>query len=416
MSNKPQALYVGVDWGDQTHVAWWTDGTHQGTAKVRQAPESIAKWVDFLREKFPQHQVMIALEQSRGALFVGLADYPELELYPINPKQLANYRKAFYPSGGKNDPNDAELLADFLKNHHGKLRPWTPEDEQTRRIAEMSELRRKLVDDRKRVVSVLMSSLKIYFPQALTLVPHSLHHPFGLDLLHRWPDLRTLQRVHPRTLRKFLAEHGMKNKEQQTQFIEAVRSARPLTRNQAIVRARARYVQTLSKQIRELNKAIADFDEELHQLVASHNDEQLFRSLPGAGDALVPRLIAVFGSDRERYESAQEVQCRTGIAPLIYQSGKSRFVAKRIACPKFTRQTFHEFADHARRWSPWSRAFYDMKRAAGMKHQAAVRALAFKWIRIIFRMWKTRTNYSEADYIRRLEQSNSPVVKFLESR
>ena len=43
--------------------------------------------------------------------------YDFLVLFPINPKQLADYRKALYPSGAKSDPTDAELLARFLREH-----------------------------------------------------------------------------------------------------------------------------------------------------------------------------------------------------------------------------------------------------------------------------------------------------------
>ena len=48
-----------------------------------------------------------------------------VELFPINPKQLARYRDALYPSGGKDDPVDAELAARFLIHHRDRLRsPW----------------------------------------------------------------------------------------------------------------------------------------------------------------------------------------------------------------------------------------------------------------------------------------------------
>jgi len=127
------------------------------------------------------------------------------------------------------------------------------------------------------------------------------------------------------------------------------------------------------------------------------------------------RLIAAFGSDRDRYHSAEEVQCYSGIAPVTRRSGKTLHVSSRYACPKFLKQTFHEFADHARKWSRWSAAYYRQKREAGCKHQAAVRALAFKWIRIMFRLWKTHSTYDETRYIQQLKQTNSPLVKYLET-
>jgi transposase len=416
MPGKEHVLFVGIDWADEEHaVGWISSDGQQGQESFQQEPQAIAEWVASLHARFPNQQVRIALEQSRGALIAGLAGFAQLELYPINPKQLACYRKAVYPSGGKNDVDDAALLAQFLRHHQQQLRVWQPDDAQTRQIAELAELRRTLVEERKRLVSQLTSSLKLYFPLALTLSQRALHQELMLELLERWPALEQLQRAHPKTLRTFLSKHRVKNQDRQSKFINTVRAATPLTKDQAIIQPRSMYVQTLVRQIRELNKAIGQFDEQLQHLVPSHPDQHLFRSLPGAGDALVPRLIAAFGSDRGRYQSAQQMQNYSGIAPITKQSGKSLYVHKRIACPKFLRQTFHEFANHARKWSPWSRAFYNMKRAAGMKHNAAVRALAYKWIRIIYRLWKTRTTYCEATYLEQLQRKNAPLLNFLKT-
>ena len=414
---SPPTLFIGIDWADQEHVVCLLDAGNntQMIESFQQDPDEIAKWIISLKERFPQHRLLIALEQSRGALMAGLAGFTQLELFPINPKQLANYRKVLYPSCGKNDPDDALLLAKLLKEHQQQLRPWQLDSVETRQIAEMTELRRKLVEERNRVVLRLNSSLKGYFPLVLQLSKRELHNELIIDLLRCWPTLKKLKRVHPDTLRKFLSEHGMKNDTQQTEFINTVRAATPLTKDDALIEPRAMYVKSLAQQIRDLNKAIAEFDDELQTLTAQHPDQELFRSLPGAGDALVPRLIAAFGSDREKYTSAQQLQSYSGIAPITRQSGKSKQVCKRLACPKFLRQTFHEFADHARKWSNWSKAFYKMKRAQGTKHHAAVRALAYKWIRIIFRMWQMKTNYNEAQYVQQLKRNKSPILQFLES-
>ena len=174
-------------------------------------------------------------------------------------------------------------------------------------------------------------------------------------------------------------------------------------------------LETLAHEPEAIANWVAEFDEELRKAVVVRPDYALFSALPGAGAALVPRLVAAFGSDRDRYESAAEMQNKSGIAPVTRKSGKSHVVKRRYACPKFLRQTFHEFASHARRWSAWSKAFYDMKRAAGFKHHATLRALAYKWIRIMFRLWKTNTIYSEKTYQQRLVAKNSPLVKFLKT-
>lgn len=413
---SPQnVLIVGWDWGEEQHALWLISPTGTSAQTLPHEPEAILEWAESLPQRFPGLRVLIALEQSRGPVIAALCGCEGLELYPLNPRQLASYRDSVSPSGAKDDPGDARLLAEFLQHRRGQLRRWQPDAAETRRLGELSTLRRTLVEERKRLALQLTSSLKQYFPLILKLAGRGLCSDRNLDLLRRWPTLAELKRVHPRTLRAFLAEHGLRNADQQTEFIDAVRAAVPLTRDKALIEPRARYVQFLAAQIQHAQQAIAGFDDELRQVVAAHPDEPLFRSLPGAGDALVPRLIVAFGSDRNRYQAAEDVQCYSGIAPVTIRSGKSQRIAKRTACPKFLRQTFHEFADHARKWSRWSKAFYRMKRQAGFKHHAAVRALAFKWIRILFRLWQSRTTYSETDYIQRLRTHNSPVIHFLET-
>ncbi len=65
----------------------------------------------------------------------------------------------------------------------------------------------------------------------------------------------------------------------------------------------------LAGQIQDLSNTIEQLEEEIATAVAAHPDDKIFRALPGAGDALGPRLIAAFGSDRDRYDSAEEIQC-----------------------------------------------------------------------------------------------------------
>jgi transposase len=124
-------------------------------------------------------------------------------------------------------------------------------------------------------------------------------------------------------------------------------------------------------------------DQQIELLVASHPDRAVFASLPGAGPVMVPRLIVAFGTRRERFDSAFQMQCYSGIAPITEASGKR--VHFRWSCPKFLRQTFHEFAFLPTRSSGWAQAYYQRQRDREQSHPAAVRALAYKWIRIIFR-------------------------------
>jgi len=50
---------------------------------------------------------------------------------------------------------------------------------------------------------------------------------------------------------------------------------------------------------------------------------------------------------------------------------------------------------------------------AGKKPQIARRALAYKWLRIIYRCWKDRVPYNEEKYIQRLKDTGSPLAKLI---
>jgi Transposase IS116/IS110/IS902 family len=133
-------------------------------------------------------------------------------------------------------------------------------------------------------------------------------------------------------------------------------------------------------------------------------------SLPGSQYKKAPRLVAALGSQRDRYASATEVQKYSGIAPVTERSGKKKWVHFPWACSKFLRQSFHEWAGHSIGQSVWARAYYQRQRERGKEHHAAVRALAFKWIRVVFRCWQDRVAYDETRYLAALARRGSHLT------
>ena len=143
----------------------------------------------------------------------------------------------------------------------------------------------------------------------------------------------------------------------------------------------------------------------------SHEDAFIFSSLPGAGPVVNARLLAAFGSDRSRYASADDMEKYSGIAPVVKASGNSRIVQRRFARPLFLHQSFMEYSDQSLRHCGWAKEFYRRQRQKGKGHYCAVRALAFKWIRIIFRCWQKREAYDEEKYLASLRRRRSPLVE-----
>jgi len=166
----------------------------------------------------------------------------------------------------------------------------------------------------------------------------------------------------------------------------------------------------LAQQLLVLLSAITQVEKAIAELFPPHPDHALWDSFPGAGAALAPRLLAAFGADRQRFASAVEVQQFAGIAPVTESSGKNCWVHWRWACPQFLRQTLHEFAGCSIPQSAWAKAYYQQQRDRGKSHHAAVRALAFKWIRILYRCWKDHTAYDEHRYLEALARHGSPLL------
>src|SRR2546428_295433 len=279
-------------------------------------------------------------------------------------------------------------------------------------MIEHFELEQKpaVLHERVALTNRLTSLLKQYFPQALEWVG-DLPSVQACDFLTQWPTLAAVQRARPSTIRQFYRAHNCRKADVIEARLAAIASARPLTTDAAVVEPLSLSVQTYATQLRALIAAIQTFDDRIAQGFAEHADHDAFTSLPGAGDVCAPRLAAAFGTDRSRWDSAAELQAHSGIAPVTERSGKTLWVHHRLACPKFVKQTFHEFADQSIRFSRWARVYYDQQRARGNDHHAALRALAYKWIRILFRCWKERTPYDEDTYIDALRRRGSPLAK-----
>ena len=337
--------------------------------------------------------------------------YDFITLYPINPSTLSRYREAFSPSRHKDDITDAAYLAELLAHHREHLRVWHPDDEQTRTLRYLVEHRRRLVDDRTRTSNRMTSLLKCYFPQVLDWFP-SIHTMMVCDFLLRWPSLDKLRRVRRGTILNFFREHNSVRKETIERRVEAIRQSQPLVTDQAVIASSVLMMRALASQMKATLAAITEFDTEIAALCAVNQEFALLKSLPGAGPNYAARLAVALGTNRERWQSADELACLSGIAPVIERSGKSCRVRWRYFCPKFLRQSFHEYAGESVRHSFWARAYYEQQRARGKSHQAATRALAFKWIRIIYRCWKTRTAYDEVKYLDGLRKKGSSLLNY----
>ncbi|MCA1602483.1 MAG: IS110 family transposase [Acidobacteria bacterium] len=407
----PFAALIGIDWSDAKHDICLVE-TATGTQElsvVTHTPESLNEWARALRSRFGGAPVAVCLEQSRGSLIYALLKYDFIVLYPINPKTLARFREAFTPSRAKDDPRDAAYLVELLLHHRDRLKAWMPDSEQTRTLQLLVEHRRRLVGDQTRISNRMAALLKGYFPQVLEWFP-DIRTPLVCDFLLRWPELSALKGVHRTTLVKFFRSHNSHRAGTIATRLQAIKEATPLVTDRAVINSSVLMARALATQMKTTLEAVHRFDSQIEELCRTHEDFELFTSLPGAGKVYASRLLTAMGTNRERWRSADELLRFSGVAPVIERSGKSSWTRWRYFCPKFVRQSFVEYAGESIRHSEWAKAFYLSQKAKGKSHQAAVRALAYKWIRIIFRCWQTREKYDEARYVECLRKKGSALV------
>jgi transposase len=381
------AALIGLDWGSESHALCLHDGAtgERETSTLAHTPEAIARWAAALEERFPQRKIALCLEQTKGPLISALLAYPFLVLYPVNPATAARYRQAFKTSRAKSDPSDAQVCLELLLQHRDKLTPWLPDDPQTRQLARLLEHRRGTVDLRTLLTNMLRDALKSYYPQALELAGQDLFAPLACQFLLKWPSLQQLQKARQETVRKFYYGHNCRRLDLINKRLQSIAQMTPLSHDPALIEPAKVQVQMLARQLLQLSTALKKYDSRIEQLFACQANAFIWESFPGAGPTLAPRLCCAFGSEPSRYQSAAAIQQYSGIAPVTERSGKNQhWVHRRWARPHFVHQSFFEYANQSVLHCAWAKLFVQEQMAKGKKHPTAVRALAFKWQRIMF--------------------------------
>jgi transposase len=415
-SKHPLAEYaaaIGIDWADQKHdITLQPDpaGHHEQAVEhrvIESTPQALMNWIISLQQRF-EGKIAIAIEQKRGPLISFLSGLDFIDIYPVPTVMLKKLRDALYPSGSKTDPIDSGLALDVLVKHTDRLRPMKPESAEVRELAALCEDRRHLVDERTGKLQALREACKGYFPVMVELFDFKT--PIVCRFLQRWDTLEKLQKAKPATLRKFFYANRCRGDVIERR-LAAIKAAVALTKDPGVIHPMKMRVAVLCKQIITLFEAVDPYEQRIDALFEALPSAAIFKSLPGAGKAMAPRLAVAFGEDRSKFQGPEEIQNLSGTSPVTKRSGNSQIeVHFRWAAPGFMRQSFVEWANHSRKSSLWAQAFYKQRLERGDRHNTALRKLAWKWQRILFRLWSSGEIYDEEKYLDALKKNGSPLV------
>ena len=372
------------------------------------APEALDAWWRTLCAAHPRARIAVAFEQPAPNLLAFFAPRQPAAIYALNPSATWAYRQSLTVSRARNDPSDARDQALFVKNHLAELTPWASPALSVAHLERLTLSRRKQVDARTALTNQLQAALKRYFPQALELMHEDLWRPMNLEFLRQWPSAQKLQAVRLPKLQAFFHKHGSRSETRWTERAALVAALVPLAEAGP---ADELEVSALVDQIEVLNASVRRHDEVSAELFAAEGAAaERIAALPGAGPTLAPRLYVALAHHAPHCESAEALACAVGVAPVTDQSGKMRKVYRRLRCDNHTRQSFVEWAKESWKHSVWAGAFVRQRQEKGQGFHAIIRALAYKWIRILWKCWRDEVAYDEAKYLETLRRKGSPLV------
>jgi len=390
------AAYVGVDWASEEHAVCvlGVDGRKKNAFAIDHSKDGLAELIKRLRRLGPPARVPVGIERPDGRLVDVLlaAGYP---VVAVSPNAIKAWRESEVVSGAKDDPGDAEVIAEYLRLRAHKLTVAAPFSDATRALRAVVRARDDLVCQRVAVHNQLEACLDAFWPGAKALFA-DICSDIALAFLERYPTPGSARGLGEKRMAAFLAKHGYSGRRPAAELLERLRSAPEGIADGPEASARRDAVLGYVTVIRALNASIKNLDRSVAAHLGEHPDGEIFTSLPRSGRINAAQMLAQWGDCRQAYDTPDAVAALAGVTPVTKQSGKHHAVQFRWACDKRFRQAMVTFADNSRHASPWAADIYQRARARGCDHPHAIRILARAWIRVIWRCWHDGVAYDES--------------------
>jgi transposase len=408
------AAFVGLDWADATHdlCGHARSAAHREFLRLDHRPAAIDAWVQRLRTRFNGPPLAGCLELHQGPLGSARRHDECLGRLPDQPRTVATYREVLTPRRATDDPPAAELQVELLLHHRDQLTPRVPQRPTMRALAPRVDHRQRLVGDQVRLPNRLPRALNNSCPHALQWFQEHDTAIVG-DVLSRWPTLNAVQRARRATLESCFRAHHGRTADVITTRLEAIKHAGALTTDDGVIAPHPLRGQARVAQRRVTVPALAAFDPAMAPRAQAPPDCPCLDAWPGAGAVCAPRLLVACGAPRARFPSAEALHTYAGIAPGTERRGTQSGVHWRWPCPTFLRHTFVEGAAESRRHAFWAPVYDQQPRDQGQSHQAAVRALAFQWIRLLCRCGHDRTPSDASTSLQARHRRGSALIQTL---
>jgi transposase len=419
-------LGVGIDWAESFHdVALGRPG--DGIIeqfRIDHAAAGVGRLISRCLElETDPADVRVVLETRHGVLVEALTD-AGFTVLPVNPDLVARRRG---PAKKKDDAEDARICCLLALDQFLELRKLIPHGDLAGELRSIARDDERATRDHRRLLNRLRADLLATFPAALAIAGDDLGSPVMLKLLATWPTQAQLAEAGLGTIEAFAraAKHGWP-----VRFAARVADAlavEQLPVRDYLIRAKATTIALTATQLLALRDARKSWERRMGELLLGdtrygrakqpRNPDpgkaipggDIYLSFPGLGDILAARIAAEIGDHIEQFDSPNGLQCYAGTAPVTRRSGRSELViARRLAHNRYLGTAVHQWAFCTLKTSTWAREFYDTKIRAGKAHHSALRALANRWLEILWHCLTKGIHYDETIHIRNRSKALEP--------
>jgi transposase len=390
-------VFVGHDWAEAHHDLYVQDdrGEKLASARVPESMQGVARFHELIAPFVEDPaEVLIATETDRG-LFVGALVAAGYRVLAINPMSVARYRERYSTSGAKSDPGDAKVLADLARTDGHNHRLMAGDSELAEAVKVLARAHQGLIWTRQRQANQMRALLREFYPGAVVAFDE-LAGRDAIAVLGLAPTPTLGAKLSREAIATALRRGGrQRNIDGRAAQIHQALGSAQLAAPELVTQAMGAAVSALVGVIRELSAQIATLAETLADRFEQHPDTVIIRSLPGLGTILGARVLGEFGDDPNRFDDAKCRKNYAGTSPITKASGKHRVVLARYARNRHLADACYLWAFSSLTASPGARAFYDQRRAAGVSHHSALRALANRLVGILHGCLDHKVPYDE---------------------
>lgn len=388
-------IFAGLDWASRFHAVCVIDehGRVRLQFEVEHNAAGLAALVRRLRAAGVQ---AIAIERPSGLIVDALVE-AGFSVVPIHPNIVKATRPRYRSHGGKSDASDAYLLADLLRTDGHRFQPLRAQSDDIRALRALVRGRDDLVATRVQLANQLRSLLQSFWPGAAEVFA-DVDSPIALAFVQRYPTPESAVRLGPKRMAAFCAQHAYSGRRSPDELLQRLRQSAQTILGELEIDAKGEMVLALARTLSTLVEQIRLASSRIEHHIAAIDDGRIIMSFPRAGRLCAAQILSEVGSVRERFDSDEHLAAEAGVAPVTYQSGKSKAVTFRWACNHRLRAALTCLADNSRHASDWAAQVYAKARARGCDHPHAIRILARAWLRVIWRAWVDRIPYNPAKH------------------